>query len=309
MQAAIKPSVRRRLSQQVVPHSQYVEAMTALEELRKARVEDDWVEGMYITAPSGTGKTFVREQFTQNNPAYETFDRTIIPVLAFSMPVTGGIKAMLQAALAAMGAPTRGTIPELEHRLVALLIACKVLIVFIDEAQHFVHRMGRKGQISSADSFKNLMSLARVSVVMMGTEILTDVMAPNEQLRRRFSRKVRMKPWCPTRKEDLNEVARVTTTLLTKAEVELDFQALLNPVFIGQLIYASGGRMGYLVKLLVEACVLAERSGDTKLKVAHFETAFQHVVWDEADATTNPFNDKFCPTFLDQPGQPFWVDA
>lgn len=306
MYAKNTASVRRRLNELIVPHAQYEDSLKALQQLYDARVEDNYIDGFCLTGKSGAGKTVIRKQFIAKYPPYETEDRTVRPIVKVVMPTSGGGKALLQKIAEDLGAPAMGTEASLETRLNKLLPACGTKLLVVDEAQHLVNMNGRTTiQRRAADTIKNLMSNAEISVALFGTEDLERIFLSNGQLRRRFSTMRTLRAWDPTDPRDLREVSKVLVTLLKTASIEFDDASLLNTEFVTQFAFATGGRMSYIVKLLIAAAHLAE-SG--KLTARHFEDAFTQAVWVRATPVTNPFNNDFDRNLLNRAGQPFAED-
>jgi|GEM_PF-6834750 len=300
-------STRRRILDSVVHHAQYVKAIELFEQVLEARVSDDYVQGNSVIAPSGSGKTTIAQEFLSNHRPYDGEDRTIIPVLSFSMPTACTGKGVYQAALSAMGyLHLSGTEAHLGEILINMLVACGVKVIVIDEAQHLLHIKSAQKQSQSGDCLKALMNEARVSIILMGTSRLRELMNTNEELRSRFSKKVKIQDWKPGVEEDINEVAGVVAKLLKDSMTTLEYQELLDPAFVSRIIYACGGRIGNLQKLLIHVLSLAETKGVRKIKSEHFEEAFRISVWDEADPKTNPFHKKFEFNLLNEPHQPFW---
>lgn len=303
-------TTRSRLHSSIVPHTQYVETMTALQELYDARVEEKYVDGFCLKGKSGAGKTVIKEQFIAKYPPYETEDRTVIPIVHIVMPTAGGGKALYQAILNYIGAATTGTEADLETRCISLMRECGTIILVVDEGQHMVSRKGRGlNQMRAGDNLKNLMNGAKICVVLIGTEEIEDLLKANGQLRRRFSTVRTLRTWNPEEESDLREVAKILSTLLAMAKSNVDYSNLLNTEFVTQFAYATGGRMAYMVKLLGEATTIAEKACSAKLTASHFETAFAKVVWENTCAKTNPFSCDFEEKVLDGFGQPFAEDG
>jgi len=260
-------SIRSIISKTPVLHSQFKEAIGELNKLFNAKVEDDYVDGLCITGETGVGKTYIKDQFLKQHMRYNTEDRTIIPVLSFDMPTGGQVKGFSQAGLAAMDSRYLvGTETALSQRFAGLLKACGTQMVIVDEAQHFVQRNGRKSQERAADTLKTLMNEAKVCVVLIGTDPLRDLMSVNEQLRRRFSTKIKLREWSPYDEADLGEVARIFKTFMQDSRIDLNYQDLMNAAFVKRLVYGCGGRICFIAKLLIEACTLAKAKGQKELR-------------------------------------------
>src|SRR5690606_11868481 len=115
----------------------------------------------------------------------------------------------------------------------------------------------------------------------------------NEQLRRRFSRRVRLA-------FGQNDEISVETECL---QLFLSLSSLLTlPVsstpFGAQemgtrLYYACDGRVAYIKKILFSALSTALERGDDAIDVRHLERAFTTDVWWEGVGQLNPFSSDF----------------
>lgn len=303
------PTQRQRILSTIVEHERFLSAVSELEDVMSAQLEESVSQGMCLMGSTGTGKSQSVKILLERYPSYQTEEVTIMPVLKVIMPTTGGVKPLYELILAAMGAPTTGTAATLERRIQRLFKLCGVKLVIVDESQHMVNMNGRTtAQKKAADSVKNLMELTGVSVVLVGTEDLFNLLTQDSQLRRRFSKKVTLLTWNPNNPKHRTEVGKVLFSLLSRAGVQVDFEGLKDVGFITRFTYATGGRMAYIVKLLVEALLLVEKSGATTLDRKHFHEAFTRVIWHKATEKTNPFDEEFEMRILNGKDEPFAED-
>jgi hypothetical protein len=289
-------------------HSQFSDALSQMTDLFDANCNDGIVDGLMITGPTGVGKTFLRKQFMGSHKPYDEAERTVVPVIAFSVPSNPKGKGMYQMILSAFGSNyLTGTETALEDRIIKLIKACGTRLIIADESNHLVDRGGQKSHEKAADNFKTLMNEANVSVIMLGTERVSHLLTVNDQLRRRFSTHLQLEPWKVDDDEHLNEFGGIVTAILGNPKLELEYQSLIEPGFLTRLIYACGGRISYLTKLVGEATRIAQKNAHKALVPNHFERAFKSKIWAAASVETNPFSKSFIKRQLTGLGEPYWV--
>lgn len=293
-----------------IPHPPFQRTIDRFDQIFKAASENGLSDGFLLMGPSGVGKTQVCKSFYAKHLPYQEPERTVIPVLSFTMPANPLGKALYQKALSEFGADyTMGTESTLELRLIKLLKTCKVKVLVVDEAQHLIDRGGKKMHEKSADNLKNLMTEAGIAIILVGTDRVQELLKVNEQLRRRFSSQIQLKPWGPVAEVDINQVAGVLQALLANPAIELDHQHLIEFKFAKCLAYGSGGRISYIVKLVCWAVKSAYDRKSKILEMHDFERAFESAVWSSVAPKDNPFSKLFLRRQLTQYGEPFWVST
>lgn len=101
-----------------------------------------------------------------------------------------------------------------------------------------------------ADWLKTLIDKAKVSTVLMGLERTQIILDANEQLRRRFTRRIYLKPFdleCSTsRSHFLGVIKKIDEALGLPSPLDLQQDGIVR-----QLHFATNGTMDYMVKLMV----------------------------------------------------------
>lgn len=293
-----------------IPHAPFRRTVDRFDEIFNASSEVGLNDGFVLMGPSGVGKTRACQSFYEKHRSYQEPDRTVRPVLSFTMPANPLGKALYQKALHVFGEKyTTGTESTLELRLIKLLTTCRVKVLVVDEAQHLIDRGGKKLHEKAADNLKNLMTEAGISIILVGTDRVQELLKVNEQLRRRFSSQIQLKPWDAEAEADINQVAGILQALLANPAIELEHQHLIEFKFAKCLAYASGGRISYIVKLVCGAVKSAFGRKSKTLEVQDFEKAFALEVWDSVSLKDNPFSKSFLRRQLTQYGDPFWVST
>ncbi|QYJ95703.1 TniB family NTP-binding protein [Shewanella spartinae] len=161
--------------------------------------------GLLITGPSGIGKSFLAETYTNQSVPKKTIELNTIPVLHFEVPIaTNSPGILLRSLIKAMGAPVpRKTVEfsELFAQFNYLLKAFEVELLILDEVQHTLpKRDGIKTQ-EMLKFFASLLDQSRVPTVFMGTRAAERLMNfgkskgtydDDEQLSRRLIKPIKL---------------------------------------------------------------------------------------------------------------------
>jgi hypothetical protein len=170
---------------------------------------------------------------------------------------------------------------------------------------HFVEHGHKKLPADVADWLKTLINKAQVSTVLMGLESTQIILNVNEQLRRRFCRRIDLKPFdleCPnSRSHFLGVIKKIDATLGLPIPMDLHQDGIAR-----QLHFATNGIMGYMVKLMLGAYDYALKFDLPGIDRECLEGAFSEDVWHEGIGKLNPFNADFFGQRLDQYGMVFY---
>jgi len=105
----------------------------------------NWLEALYAwpnkqrmlnllpISPTNNGKSMIVEKFRRSHPASSDADQEHIPVLVVQIPSDPSVIRFYVALLAAVGAPLRPRLPEMEQLALALLRKVGVRILVINE--------------------------------------------------------------------------------------------------------------------------------------------------------------------------------
>jgi hypothetical protein len=138
----------------------------------------------------------------------------------------------------------------------------------------------------------------------MGLERSEEILEVNEQLRRRFSRRIDIPPFSIKNKESLATFIGVVKVLDEKVALPSRIN-LQDKELILSLFFASNGIIDYLVKLFIGAYEQAIKLDYDSLDKECFYIAFTECIWVEGKGQLNPFDESFKYEHLDKPGMPF----
>lgn len=102
---------------------------------------------------------------------------------------------MVETVLVKLGDPSfyKGSTTDKTHRIKNYLEKLEVKLVIFDKLQHFIDQGKTSNTFKVADWLKTVIDNTKVSTVLMGLDCNEQLLQINEQLRRRFSRRIDLK--------------------------------------------------------------------------------------------------------------------
>jgi type II secretory pathway predicted ATPase ExeA len=297
----------QRFDEEYIPFPPFAAAVEAIKANLAFFQETGIAHHLLVLGESGAGKSSICRWIEQQHPKLILSDRDVTPVLSVSVPSAATISSMASALLEKLGDPAAntGTISAKTSRVITLCRACRVDMIMFDEAQH-IHDRGRATtHYMVGDWLKSLIDQSGVPSVFLGLPRLEQLLQVNEQLRRRFSRRIRL----ALGQSDKNSIHSECLQLFRSLG-----SCLPIPLLCGQygwdelgirLYYASDGRVAYIKKLLATALKLALETETEEIGPALLEQAFTKDVWWEGVGKLNPFNPAFEFRRLDRGNEPF----
>lgn len=296
----------QRIEHILLPHRQFqeiVQRLTHAHELALGGVEP---RHTLLVGESGSGKTWIARYMQSRHPDENRDGFRIKRVLYVSTPSPPTLKTLAQAVLASLDDPLAGygTADAKRYRALALMDECGVEMLIIDELQHFLDHRARTSMYGVADWLKAFIDDAGIPCLLMGLPRATEILAINEQLRRRFATRLELLPFSIETEDAetefrsvLNELDRMMPTSRRSGFAEVD---LARRMFV-----ASNGLMGYLKKLIVGAFDLMRSENRSYIDADLLGRAFEAEIWRGSAKALNPFHPKFTLRKLDRPGEPF----
>lgn len=250
-------------------------------------------EGMLLEGIAGVGKTTMCKHYMRGFPRRETEGGSIIPILMTKVEVPASPKSLVTALLTSLGdpLPDKGTTVSQTIRLKGFMDKCSVELIFLDEFQHFIDRDSKKVLKTTSDWLKNLMDSTRRPIVLVGMPYSHGVLDAegNEQLQRRFSFRVNLKPFDWTDITDRNDFRKFLQLLDEK--LPLNEWSNLAETNMGFRLYcASDGIISKLMKLIRRATVITLDLSREKLELDVLSIAYEECLAANAPDKENPFN-------------------
>lgn len=285
----------------------FVSAFNEIDRLVQLYRQTGVAQHLLVTGESGTGKTTLCKALAERYPRATLPERDVVPVLVVPIPPAATIASVAEAMLARLGdpAPTTGTTSAKTARAARLSRACGVELLMFDEANHIQDRGQSPTQYMVGDWLKGLMDDVQVPTVLLGLPRVEDLLRVNEQLRRRFTRRLQMALGQDPDNSIETQCLRLFTSLTPSLPVSFNKGATTWSELAYRLHAATDGRVAYVKSLLIGAIRLVFEREVPEITLAELETAFTAEIWPQGVGALNPF----CPDFdfrrLDRAGEPF----
>lgn len=299
--------VLRRFDEEYIPFPPFVAAAQAIEANLALYRATGIAQHMLILGESGTGKSSLCKWIKHKYPRFSLPDREVLPVLYVAVPAAATIVSMVEAILKRLGdpSPTTGTASSKTARLVLLCRACRVELILLDEAQHIHDRGQTTTHYMVGDWLKSLIDQIAIPTVFLGLPSLQLLLQVNEQLRRRFSRRVCLALGKSDSESIHNECLQLFISLGACLPLPLSSGAYGWDELGMRLYYASDGRVSYIKKLLACALRISLETQAGEIEPTVLERAFTEELWWEGVGKLNPFNPAFEFCSLDRGNEPF----
>jgi type II secretory pathway predicted ATPase ExeA len=299
--------VLKQFEDECIPFPPFVTAIQSVEESLMLYRETGIVERILIYGEAGSGKSTLCKAIVCRHPRYSQPDRDIVPVLAIDIPAAGNISGVAEEMLRVLGdpSPNRGTISAKTMRVVTLCRACKVELLLFDEAQHIYDRGAAATHYKVGDWLKGLVDQLNIPVVLLGLPPLQNLLQVNEQLRRRFGKRMSLALGQSETETIENECLQLFITLGNSLPVGLSPGDYSWQEMGLRLHYASDGRVHFIKRLLYSALKRALLNGGDRILPETLEQAFTDEIFWEGTGALNPFNPDFGFRRLDRANEPF----
>ena len=249
-------------------------------------------ECMFIGGPAGAGKTTLQEHFLRKFPRTYNEDGAAIPVLCARVPNRATDKTLATELLTKSGDPEaeKGSAYNQTARLRKFIHECKVLLLILDEFQHFVDKDSKKVLKTVSDWLKNLIDQSQTPVILIGmpyADIILDA-SGNEQLQRRFAVRERLDPF----EWDTEEKQSEFRAFLKAVDDQLPLMQrshLSDPLMAFRFYCATNGVVGKVMKIVRRAAELALDHSTELLTLTVLAEAYDDRLRADHPGRTNPF--------------------
>lgn len=279
-----------RVNKILVHYPRFQAILDKIEHCHKSSRYSAEPECLFVSGPTGAGKSTIRDLYCKRHPRVETSERTMVPVLWANIPAPTTVKSVVTFLLEKLGDPAapRGSTTNQTLRLAALMKAVGVELVILDELQHFIDRESQRVLKTVSDWLKTLLNETRVPMVLLGLREAKGVFDVNEQLSRRFANRQELSPFGFNSDEEIKEFRKFLHAVDTLLPLETA-SGLANLQVARQLHYASDGVVHYVMKLIRSGTEMALRQGKPTLDQSILAEAFQSYVWHVKPHKSNPF--------------------
>ena len=254
---------------------------------------------------SGLGKSTLKKMIKKKYPPIEKDDRKLLPILTVDTPSSPTIKNMAEAVLIQLEDPlfSRGSAVDKTNRILTLLKKKQVKLIIVDELQHFIDQGNRKAPLEVSDWLKIIIEQSDTSTVLMGLKRSERILQINEQLRRRYSKRIELLPFSI----DDDYQASIFLGVIKHFDklLGLPNRMVVDNKLLQRFHYATNGIIDYVLQLFLGSLEQLNATSKNKIDQKTLETAFTHCVWHEGVGKLNPFSESFMWQRLDKPGMPF----
>lgn len=286
------------VDQILVPHKDFQKAKSRIETHLLAAQSYLEPTCLAVIGESRTGKSRLIENITKQYPKVRTPDGSVIPVLSIRTPSKPTVKALVEVLLKEIGDPLwfkRGSENEKTERLYILLKQTKTHTVTIDEFQHFYDKVSHKVQHYLSDWLKIFVDRSGLMLIVAGLPDCMAVINQNQQLRGRFLAPIYMPRF------DWNDIEARDEFIACLESFQLGLKRYLFPDLTSEemafrFYCATGGLIGYLAKILHQACLNAQVENKTSISLQDLARAYEESVWTDTVLVENPFTDSFNTT-------------
>lgn len=285
----------------------FVAAFDAIETLLCQYRQTGLVENLLITGESGTGKTTLCRSLLHKYPKVAHPDKDVVPVLFVPIPPAATIGGVTEQMLSRLGdpAPSVGTTSAKTARAVHIARACSVELLLFDEANHIQDRGKSPTQYHVGDWLKALTDELGKPCVLLGLPRVEALLRVNEQLRRRFTRHLRMELGQDPDTSMETQCLQLFNSLAQALPIPFSPGGMAWGELGQRVRFGTDGRVAYFKVLLAEALRAALSNSIDVLTVHDLENAFTAAIWPQGVGALNPFNPAFKFRALDRGGEPF----
>ncbi len=249
-----------------------------------------------IIGDSRAGKSRLLECITKEHPKTRTAEGMIIPVLSIKTPAKPTVKGLVEIMLCEIGDPLwfkRGSETEKTEQLYILLKQVKTHTLIVDEFQHFYDKASHKVQHYLSDWLKNFVDRTGLMIIVAGLPDCMAVINQNEQLRGRFVAPIHMPRFGWSTAEEQGEFAACLESFQEGLK-RYYFPELGSDEMAFRFYCATGGLIGYIVKILYQACLNAQMANTQTITMQNLAIAYEEAVWtDTVRPLKNPFSANF----------------
>lgn len=292
-------NIRNCVDEMLIQSSTFMWASERLEQHFNNSITAIEPLGIAVVGESRSGKSRVIDALMLKHKEDRTQEGLRVPILKVTTPAKPTVKGFVDEMLYAIGDRVKtGRETEITktERLKLLLKQAGTTLLVIEEFQHFYDRGSRKVQHHLSDFLKNLLEETKIFLVVVGLPTSINVINQNEQLSGRMLGVIKMQRYNWSNKDSQHEFVRILKGFQDNL-VDFTLPAIGNENIAFRFFCASGGLIGYVVKILKQAVWDAIEDDRTEITMRHLEEAFSKAIWLEGVSVAyNPFASSFDPT-------------
>jgi energy-coupling factor transporter ATP-binding protein EcfA2 len=254
-----------------------------------------------ILGHTGAGKSTLMDAWIAQARREETPEGCVIPYLSTLIPARASIKGAAAAFLRKLGDPNpdRGTEWSQIGRLLHLIRACRVQMLFVDEVQHIMDKNTERVLHHVSDFLKTIIIETHIPMILIGRQgEANPVLKANSQLARRVGSPRILEPfaWDRTKPETIQEFRVLLHQI--DAALPLDRSGLAEEQMAFRFYYATRGYLGWIMQMIRYAASAAIQRDCSRLHLELLAEAYQARIAGTAlgFGRQNPFTEAFSET-------------
>lgn len=288
-----------------VAHPDAEDILKKMERCHLSRTVSPEPRSMSLIGATGSGKTTLIDQYMMRHPPSETEKTTSVPIFKSIIQPNTSIRDFIISVLKSLISSVtnsreddvsdellKGSRPEITKRLYKYLAAAEVKIIILDEFQHLISSKSKKVLNDIADTIKTLINETKIPVVLVGTTKANEVFVENNEMARRISDKITLKPFSISTAENnlifRKFLAEVDKLLPFDTPVELRLKLATNEMST-RFFAASNGYIDDIMRLIQDAGFSAITDGSGSITIGHLADAFENNPGQNQKAEGNPF--------------------
>ena len=274
-----------------IMHDMFKDARSRIEEAIEAAEGGPRGAGITLDGPSGVGKTILLKHLEKTEPRRREESGAKIPRARLKMPASPTPKAMYAAILGTVGdmVPGRGRESELAERTIRQLKNVENKVLMIDDTQHVWDHCAAQDRIRLTDCLKNIIDETGTTLVLAGLPRIHDLISLNEQLFIRLSAPVSLRRFSWQDADDRGHFLDIVATAMNRSG-ELKWPRLDSEELGFRMYVATGGLIGYVVKVFEQAVRIARRRGSSTVTLEMLAEAYAMAVYRKAQGFSEPFD-------------------
>ena len=277
----------------ILPYSYYDQVFAEIDECRRIRKFRTEPPCLFVGGRTNTGKTTIAEKYEKKYPKETLKDRNISPVLYVRMKSPPTDSTVCDQVLLAISpaADLRGRTTLRTGSLEGLLKDGRTEVLILDEVQGFYRNKRVETTLALSDWIKDLSGNAHIVIVLIGIPKAENLFSLNEQLSRRFPRRIMIQPFS----YDSDEREKEFNTTLGDADYAMPFQVPANldsPDMASRICYSSNGYIGFVSDLIRGAAILGLDRGSECITRELLAESFMKTIQNHFPFKINPFQRK-----------------
>ncbi len=247
---------------------------------------------MVLEGVTGAGKSTLVKAYAANYPRYEAEDGTRIPIFYAETPSPVTVKGISSHLLAELGDPAahRGTLQNMNARLIYYLRICEVQLVILDDFHHLIDSETNRILAKVSDWLKVLIKETGIPFLVVGIEDSVErILKANQQLSRLFAVREKLLPFSLSSEAEAKDFKR----FLEFAQVKVDKRiqhGLSQDEFVSRMFFATEGVVANIMNLVRFAALLCEKRQEAVITLEVLDLAFNKRLQRHLDKPPNPFS-------------------